>query len=556
MSTRKFFRIAISFAALALVLGSCAPPTTPSPASPDPTKAPEPRSEVTKPTATPKPAAGQPRYAGVLTRAVPRDTDTFDVQQGSGSPVSLTLFNVYDGLVRLHPAEHNIVGELAEKWEIGLDGKSYIFKFHSGITWHDGKPFTMEDVIYSLDRMLKPKEFKSISPRGEGLLAAMGKAEIVGEDAVKITTKYPSATFLLNLATGWIAIEPKHILVAKGDMKRDIVGTGPFKLKSFQPDVSLELDRNPSYFIKGRPYLDGIKFYTIKDEGTRFSAFRTGQVKMTFLGGAGLNPAQAEIVRREMADRAVVYEHEALSRCALTFNLARKPWDDLRVRKAVDLALDKQAAGKIDGRAYLGSVYPAPWGMKTAELEKLPGYRQAKDTDIVEAKGLMAEAGYAQGLKTTIMTQTGAAYERQALVAQDQLAKIGIDAQVNLMEGPSFLQRRERRDFDLISFYWADTTGDPDEVLNAYYVTSGSRNYSGFSNKEIDELTEKQAQTMDEKARGAVLSEIEKKLLQQAPMINVFWTLNLTGAWSEVKNFKPGPGNHSNGKFDQVWLAR
>lgn len=414
----------------------------------------------------------------------------------------------------------------------------------------------MEDVEYNLARMKKPREFKTISPRGEGLLAAMDKVDITSPDSIQITTRYPSATFLSGLAIGWIAMEPKHILVAKGDMKRDVVGTGPFKSKAYQPDVSLELEKNANYHIKGLPYLNGIKFYTIKDNATRFSAFRTGRVKITFIGGGGLSAVQAEVVRREMADRAVVYEHDGISRFTLTLNLSRKPWDDVRVRKAVDLAVDRQIAARIDGKGYVGSVYPQPWGMRPEELAKLPGYRQPKDADIAEAKKLMEAAGYPQGFKTTLLSQTGVEYDRQAVVAKDQLAKIGIDAQVIPLEGPSLQQRRERRDFDVLSFGWADTTGDPDEILHAYYVSGGSRNYGGFSDRAIDELIEKQARTLDKKAREGILTEIERKLLEQSPMIILFWNLYLTGAWNEVKGFKPGPGGQSWGKFDRLWLEK
>ncbi|MFH1484522.1 MAG: ABC transporter substrate-binding protein, partial [Chloroflexota bacterium] len=462
-----------------------------------------------------------------------------------------------EGLVRLHPNEHRkIVPELAEKWEVSPDGKVYTFSLAKGIKWHDGKPLTMEDITYSLDRMSNPKKYKAVAPRAQGLLAAMDKAEITGEDAIKVTLKYPSASFLLNIATGWVAMEPKHILEAEGDMKKICVGTGPFKLKEKNPGTSVELEKNRDYHINGLPYLDGIMFYTITDAATRFSAFRTGKVQITFIGAKGLTAADAEIVRREMADKAVVYEHDPQARYTITFNHDQKPWDDARVRKAVDLAFDRQAAIKVNGKGAIGSMYVAPWGMKPAELTKLPGYRQAKDADIAEAKKLLAQAGLPKGLKTTLVYRSAAPTLQQAEVARDQLAKIGIDAELILLEQAPLTDRLRRRAFDLVSYNWADSTGDPDETLYTYYYNGGSRNYGGFSNKEIDALIDKQARTMDLKAREAILAEIEKKSMELVPMVVCFWDLYLMGAWKEVKNFSPGPGVHPWGKFDQMWLVR
>ncbi|MBI2906624.1 MAG: ABC transporter substrate-binding protein [Chloroflexi bacterium] len=509
------------------------------------------------PSPSPKASSVEPRYGGILTRVMDADIDHYDVQQAQMANFSQVLFNVYQGLVRLHPLEHQkIVPELAEGWELSPDGKTYTFKFRKDIKWHDGKLLTMEDIKYSLERIQKPKEFKSISPRGEGLVAAMDTAEIVGADSVKVTTKYPSASFLRNIATGWVAIEPKHILTARGDMRRDAVGTGPFKLKEARPGVSVELAKNTDYFTKGTPYLDGLKFYVVRDGATRFSAFRTGQVHMTFVGAKGLSAVESEIVRRDMADKAVVYEHDSQTRFTVAFNMERKPWDDARLRRAVDLVFDRQAAIKVNGKGNIGSMFVAPWGTKLEEVGKLPGYRQPKDADVAEAKKLMAEAGFAAGLKTTLLARAAESTVRQGEVAKDQLAKIGIDAELVLVQQADIDDRFKRRAFDLFSYNFTDATGDPDETLYTYYATGGSRNYGGFSDKSTDELIQKQARTLDRAQREAILAQIETRNAELAPMVIIFWDLYQTGAWKQVKGFRPGPGPHPWGKFDQVWLTQ
>ncbi|MFH1486091.1 MAG: ABC transporter substrate-binding protein, partial [Chloroflexota bacterium] len=207
-------------------------------------------------------------------------------------------------------------------------------------------------------------------------------------------------------------------------------------------------------------------------------------------------------------------------------------------------------------KGYIGSIYCSPWGMKPAELTKLPGYRQPKDADVAAAKKLMAEAGFPEGFKTTLVAASGGAHESIAVIARDQMAKIGIDVELSLMDIASVNDRAGRRAYDLFSAGWTDTTGDPDETLFTYYLTGGSRNRGDFSDKETDALIDKQARTMDVKARQAVLAEIEKKCLELVPAVITFWDIWQIGAWKEVKGFAPGPGIHPWGKLDHVWLAK
>ncbi|MBI2908406.1 MAG: ABC transporter substrate-binding protein [Chloroflexi bacterium] len=564
---RRLANHAIVLIATLSLLAACAPAAAPAPPTPAPALKPasspvsQPPTPTPQPPAlapTPKPAASEPRYGGVLKRTLGRDVPAYDIQMEQGGDPASVFFNVYQGLVRLHPLDHQkIVGELAQSWEISPDGKTYTFKFHPGIKWHDGRPFTPDDARYSLERMHDPKAFKTISPRGQGLLAAMDKAEVAGDDSLKVTTKYPSASFLRNIATGWVAIEPKHILTVKGDVRKDPVGTGPFKFRQHNTDVSLEVVKNPDYYIKGAPYLDGIKWFIIKDSASRFSAFRTGAVDVTFTGATGLQPQQADIAKRDMADKATIYEQDSLSRYSILFNLSKKPWNDVRVRKAIHLAWDRQAAIRINGsRGYIATLYSAYWSMKPEALEKLPGYRQPKDADIAEAKRLLAEAGYGAGIKAILQHRIGALTDAQAVFSKDQLAKIGINVDLLSLELTTQFERMERRQFDdLVSHFFVENTGDPDETLNTFYVTGGSANFGNYSDKALDELITRQSATLDVEARKRILAEIETKVLEQVPMFVSFFDVLQTGVWKRVRNYRPGPGVHPWNKFDMAWLA-
>lgn len=140
----------------------------------------------------------------------------------------------------------------------------------------------------------------------------------------------------------------KHVIQAKGDMRRDAIGTGAFKLKNYMAGTVIELVKNPEYFLRGRPYLDGIRIYPIMDPATAFAAFRTGRVKMTAMASRGLSHAEAALVRKDMADTAVVHSHPSFMRHLLLLKVTKPRWDDIRVRKAIDLALDRQAPIKVN----------------------------------------------------------------------------------------------------------------------------------------------------------------------------------------------------------------
>ncbi|MBI2906155.1 MAG: hypothetical protein HYX92_00720 [Chloroflexi bacterium] len=552
---------------LAIAVASCAPAAAPAP-TPRPTSAPakaetpaaKPVAPASTPAATPKPAADQPRYGGVLTRANPEDPPNLDVHQASSVNAQLPLANIYNGLVRYDPADVNkVIPDITEKWEVSPDGKVYTFSLQKGVKWHDGRPFTSEDAKFSLERMAFWKEHKIVSPRGGALLSPVEKVDAVDPNTLKVTLKYPSASFLENAASGFVLMLPKHVIQAKGDMKKDAVGTGPFKFKDWSLGVSFEVVKNPDYFVKGLPYLDGVKVFPIKDDATRLAAFRTGQIRMTGIASKALTHTEAERVRREMPDKATVVSHPAAMRYLLFFNSKKKPWDDIRVRQAVDLVFDRKAAIAINTNVgVLGaSLHPTgKWGIPEDDMAKRPGYRQPKDQDVAKAKSLLTEAGYADGFKTTMLVRSGTVSEQQGVVAKDQLGKIGINVSLDVRESAVWQDRSNRHDFEISSLPASDPTDDPDATFSAYYITGGSRNFGEFSDKQIDDLFKKQAATLDEKERKKLVLQIQERILELALYPVIFWDVYNMGYWNEVRGYKPGFGPYTHNNLDRVWLAR
>ncbi|MBI2907830.1 MAG: hypothetical protein HYX92_09265 [Chloroflexi bacterium] len=259
---------------------------------------------------------------------------------------------------------------------------------------------------------------------------------------MKIAVKRPSASLPSMLAVGNMVMAPKHVYEAKGDMKNEVVGTGPFKVKRYSLGVSMELAKNQGYFVAGRPYLDGITAYIVKDRATLLAAFRTGQVKMPVPSNY-VTPSEAKAIEKNVP-QAIVQPYQPLRTGFFNMNMTAKPWDDVRVRRAVHLATDRQAALKAIGEGegtLSAATITGQWAIPGEELLKQPGFRQPKDADLAEAKRLLAEAGLA-GFETKILTRAGSAsYVRVAEFMTDQLSRIGIRATLDMQDQAVWLDR-------------------------------------------------------------------------------------------------------------------
>lgn len=508
------------------------------------------------------PAAGgaQPTSGGILNVAHFEDPPNYDIAEQTSVSSLAPLRNVYDGLVKYHYKNHGeVVPELAESWEVNGDGTVYTFRLRKGVTWHDGKPFTSEDVVYSLSRMARPQEFKTISPRGEALLAAMSKAEAVDASTVRVTLKFSSASFLRGMATDNILMMPKHTLLANnGDMKRVVNGTGPFTWARHDRDVSIQMKKNPNYWDKGLPYMDGLTFFIIRDDNTRFAAFRAGRVRITTIASRALSPTQADTVRTEMASTVTLAEHPALARTVFFMNMTRDPWKDVRVRQAVQLALDRQNMLKAGGGGGVIGAALNPqgvWGLTPDDLIKLPGYRPDKTQDIAAAKKLLADAGYGKGAKTVMLNRIGGS-GRLGPVIKQQLAEVGIDVQLDLQEqGPAF-DRLNNKTFDSAWWGLAEPMDDPDPTFAALYVTDGSRNFGSFSDKQIDAMYDQQTRTLDIAKRKEIVRNMQLRIIELGGYIVSYWDLYYRAWWKEVRDYEPGNGLYDNLKMDKVWISR
>lgn len=564
---------------LVLLIASCAPQAPPAapaaqpPPSAQPTAAPQPQATAAArptptlvpavaPTPTPLSVGEKPRSGGVLTEGHFGDPPTFDIQQEASIQTLNPIGPGYNTLIQYDPLDiYKIGGDLAEKWAVSPDGLKYTFNLIKGIKWHDGQPFTSADVVFSLDRMRNPPP-GTVSPRADQL-QNISRTEAPDPLTVVITLKQARASFIPTIANGWMVIMPKHVIQAKGHMKSDVVGTGPFKFVKYTRGVSVEWTRNPDYFVPGRPYLDGVKFFIVQDTETRYAAFRTRQVLMTARGTQGFTTSEQRLrAEREIGNRIQVWVWPNLGSSILWFNVQRKPFDDVRVRRAADMVMDRQATIDVlgQGTGQVSFLYPSdsPFALPNSEVRSWSGYRQGTavtNDDIAQAKKLLADAGYPNGFKTVHINRGGSGFASRGVLIKDQLAKIGIDVQLDTQEFGTYQVSLSKKDYESVNFGPTPLIEDPDSKLDPFFRTGASQNYSNFSDSQLDKLLDQQGATADPAQRAKLVQDIQRRIHDQAAIALMYNLMAQMGAWKEVRGYHPGVGLTNNQKLDTVWLA-
>jgi peptide/nickel transport system substrate-binding protein len=500
-------------------------------------------------------AAEAPRYGGILTQDTFADPPHFDLHQSETINALLPLSACYNRLVQADPFDVNkIIPDLAERWEVSKDGKVYTFHLRRDVKFHHGKPLAAEDVAASWERIFNPP--KGVFSVRKRIFDAISGTETPDPHTVRFVLKRPNWSLLTNMAHGWNVIFPKDVLITKGDMKRDVVGTGPFKFKQYVRGVSLEVEKNANYHVTGRPYLDGVKTFFIPDANTAVNAYIAGQLLLHEVNVE----SQAEQARQQLGARGVVVKTPQMSCLTMEMNAGRKPWSDPRVRQAASMAIDRKEAMQVitDGAGEVGGMMlpMGRWALPLAELRKLPGFAPDKAAERVQAKKLLAEAGFPNGFKTAMTVRRGQQYETAAVLLKDHLGQVGIEANLDVVETATYLDRMGRRDYEICGGSFSTAVDDPDAVMGQNYLCDAGRNYGNMCIPEVEKLYVEQAQIQDYNARLPVVHEMQRVVLKNVMKavlgFRVTWYLYA----SSVRNYRPQYTRYLAETREQVWLAR
>ena len=512
------------------------------------------------------PAPAQaPKYGGVLTIHPLTAPPSLSPHEESTIATVQQVSACYSNLVYFDPPKRQesletVIPELAEKWSWQDNYRNLVFLLRRDVKWHDGKPFTSRDVKHTFDMVRGAADADAklrINPR-KLWYENVEAVEAPDPHTVVFRLKRPQPSLLLLLASGYSPIYPAHVPLA--DLKTTCVGTGPFKLKEYRPGEFVEYVKNPDYFVKGRPYLDGVKWIHIKDRSTQIAALQAGQLDV---GGSGWNKANAETAKKGKPE-LIVTENDSNVNDNVLVNFKRAPLNDARVRRAINLALDRKAylvGPRLGAATFGGAMQPRPtgvWGLPPAEVATLPGMGDPVKQK-AEARTLLAAAGFGAGnpMKLTVSTRALSIYVDTASWMVDQLRQVGIDAVLEQIETGVWHPKMTRLDFQVALNLTGTAVDDPDAMLFENFRCGSQRNFSGYCSEEIDRLMVEQSQTLDRARRLKLVNEIDRRLQADGARLILGWGKQYAVHWPRVKAYPQHENSIFNvSRFQDTWLDK
>jgi len=453
-----------------------------------------------------------------------------------------------------------IVPDLAESWTWSADRKRLTFKLRQGIKWHDGKSFTSKDVGCTFDLLLgKAKEGLRLNPRQVWYHNVMN-VRLDGDFEVTFELKELQPSFLALLASGYTPIYPCH--VSPREMRSRPIGTGPFKFVEFRRNEVIRLARNESYWKQGRPYLDAIEVRIIPSRSTRILAFVSGEFDMTYDTDVPI-PLIKDV--ESQAPKAICQLRPTGVYVNLLVNQEAAPFNDARLRHAAALAIDRKSFDDILGQGKLGlsgAMQPLPegaWGMPEEMLRSLPGYGADVEKNAADARAIMQGLGYGQDkpLKLKVSTRDIAIYRDPAVILIDQLKKIYIDAELDVVDTTIWHRKVTRGDYAIGLNLTGLAVDDPDVNFVENYTCSSERNYNKYCSPEVERLIALQSREEDHEKRKAIVWQIERKLAEDVARPVIHFQRAATCWYPWVKGLVLHQNSIYNGaRFEDVWLDR
>ncbi len=465
------------------------------------------------------------------------DVTSMDPHQGKETPSVEVTCNIFDTLTTINSATNEIEPQIAESWE-QKDDKTYVFKIRQGIKFHDGSDLTAEDVKFSLERAIASAAVSYV-------VDFIDTVEVNDDYTVTITIKEPYAPILRNLAVPFAAIVPKAVVEKDEEgFKTNPVGSGPYKFVEWKQGDSVKLEAFDDYYA-GAPKTKYLEMKVIPEAAQRTIALETGEIDLAY-----------DIIANDL-DKVKdnpdlqLFEAPSLSCYYITMNMNKKPFDDERVREAINLAIDRQLLVDtiINGAGEPADAIIAPdvFGYSS------PG---AYEYDPEKAKELLAEAGYADGFSTSIWVNDNQERKEACEAIQAMLAEIGIDCQIEVMEFGSFIEKTSSGEHDMAYFGWTTSTMDADYTYYSLEHSSqqgAAGNRSFLDDPEVDKLIEEGRGSTDEDKRKEIYADLAVKLKDINNNAPIYYNNVVVGASNKVDGFVIDPiGYH---KLDTVVVA-
>jgi len=505
-------------------------------------------------------AAQQPRRGGILTFIVSAEPPSFDAHREATFALIHPARPHYNLLVKFDPQEYpKVVPDLAERWTISPDGKTYTFKIRRGVRFHDGSLLTARDIKASYEKIIFPKG-DVVSAR-QAAYEMVDRIEQPDPYTVVFRLKWKSPSFLQNVASPWNWIYKADILERDPHWyERNIMGTGPFKFVEYVRGSHWVGARNEAYWVKDRPYLDGYRALFIRSAAAEVNAIKSGQALVEF---RGFSPPQRDDIVRTLGSQAVVQESSWLCNNTVVFNTKKKPFDDARFRKALSLALDRWGAGQSLAQiAFVGPVGGVmrpggPYAPSDAELQRLAGYGRDLAAARAQARQLMAEAGVPEGFTFDLLNRNiEMPYSYVGVFLIDQWRQIGLRVNHVVKETAQYLADERAGNFDAAVDFNCDFYDDPDLQLVKFLSADRSAlNYGGYIDRTLDRLYTEQSRSEDARHRLALVRQFEKRLLDDRVwQVYVLWWKRIIPHSARLRGYKISPSHYLEDLQD-VWVS-
>jgi peptide/nickel transport system substrate-binding protein len=510
-----------------------------------------------------------PRHGGTFLANDWEPIPFFDMHQTSFGGVYVITAPAYNGLLGTSPYDElnlEIIPDLAQSWELEDGGKRVVFHLPDvDVKWHDGAPFSSDDVKWTVDRIMNPPE-GMVSPRRGVFASIVESTEAPDPDTFVVNLLAPSTLLVPLVANGWQGIIPKHISETDpvNAMMTQVVGTGAFRLIEEPSSTLWRYERNPDYWEEGLPYLDAIDYHIIQDPQTIMAAVLAERIYWTdSINGL---PFDIELAKTmiQQNDSLVYKPLPSLTVAHFVMNTTKPPTDDLRVRQALSEAIRRESIAELGpqtGAVGTGNFPLGVWVMPPEMQEQLIGYGQDMDARIAHANELLAdyeaEKGEIDWSQISIQCSSNISWScPNGQVIQQLLKEIDVDVDIEPLDVTANRGNEVSGDYILSTLAAGLDFDDPNDTFGQWYVTNGGRWYQKHSIAELDALYEQQKAIGDYEERREVVWEMDKIAMNDAAYLILHWFEGHPVYWPYVKGYTATTGARATGaRMKYVWLS-
>ena len=506
--------------------------------------------------------AQTPKKGGILKFVVPDEPPSFDGHKETTFAMIHPIAPFYSVLIRVpptDPAKNEFVCDLCTEMPKPTDGgKTYTFKIRKGVKFHDGSALSAKDVLASYQRIIFPPQ--GVSSARHAWFSMVESVTSPDDDTVVFKLKYPSGAFLPSLANPFNFIYSKAKLDADQHWyEKNVMGSGPFMFESRQAGAVIKGKRNPDYYHKGLPYLDGFEAIFAKTQTLRVQAIRGDQAAIEF---RGFPPKARDDLVAALGKDITVQESDWNCVLLVTPNHKKKPFDDVRVRRALTLAVDRWGGSKDLSKIAIvktvgGVVFPGhPLAATKAELEQLAGYWPDINKSRAEAKRLLKEAGVPD-LKFTLHNRgVDQPYTIVGTWLIDQWKQVGITVEQKVEATGPFYASLDSGNFDVTTDFNCQAVVNPLGDTSKFLPTAGDQ-YGKFEDPELVKLYNAMNQTGDEAQQRTIMRAYEQRVLDgEAHNLITLWWYRIIPHRTYMKGWKITPSHYLNQDLSVVWLDK